>query len=122
VVEFARMSEQQYAGDVHRVVRYGGMTTNPMDLRMFPFDHDDIEVTFLGNACSTLGQVQRSLFHTQRALTHTLSGTRLTLVLCTHHHPPPPTPLPGRCHERQLQNRLPPALPGTVQCAVQYSV
>jgi hypothetical protein len=134
VMEFARMSEEEYAGHVHKVVRYGGMITNPMDLRMFPFDHDDIEVTFLGNACSTPGQVQRSLFHT--ACTHPHTACTHPHTACTHPHTactrltralyassPPPPPLPGRqSHERQLQNRLPPAVPGTVQCVVQCVV
>jgi hypothetical protein len=56
VMEFTRMTEEEYCGHVHKLVRYGGMITNPMDLRNFPFDHDDIEVTFTGNACGSQGK------------------------------------------------------------------
>jgi hypothetical protein len=49
-LEFVRMVEDDYNGDVYRVVSYGGTITNPMDLHLFPFDYDDIELTFIANS------------------------------------------------------------------------
>jgi hypothetical protein len=51
VLEFTRMQEQQYAGDIYTVTSYGGTITNPMDLHLFPFDYNDIKITFLANSC-----------------------------------------------------------------------
>jgi hypothetical protein len=47
VLEFTRMQEPEHEGDIYMVVSYGGTITNPMDLHLFPFDYDDIEITFL---------------------------------------------------------------------------
>jgi hypothetical protein len=51
IKEFTRMTEEEYAGHVFKVVQYGGtIKLGPMSLYTFPFDHDDIAVTFIANA------------------------------------------------------------------------
>jgi hypothetical protein len=68
VLEFTRMREDEHEGDVYMVVSYGGTITNPMDLHLFPFDYDDIEITFLANSCQLRDGTSNVAFKTDYRL------------------------------------------------------